>query len=126
MGLTLFSERDTVKLVTTVHRLRYKPLEQFSIEELRITIGQNIGLEYLVPIAIERLQEDPFVEGDFYRGDLLVSVLSIERQFWLKHPELHQMVVRIADQSTALRQQLEPAAGEALDEGLRQFRYAKA
>jgi len=40
-------------LVETVHALRHKPLEQFSIEDLRITIGQNIGLRYLVPLAVE-------------------------------------------------------------------------
>ena len=113
-------------LVTMVHRLRHKALEQFSVEDLRITIGQNIGLEYLVPIAVERLQEDPFVEGDFYRGDLLVSVLKIERQFWLKYPDLHQMVVRITGQATARRQQLETAEGKAFDEALKHFRCAEA
>ena len=108
-------------LVSTIHRLRHKPLGQFTIEDLRIIIGQNIGLEYLVPIAIERLQEDPFVEGDFYRGDLLVSVLRIERQFWSKHSELRHMVAEIADQVPARSQQLETIDRETLDEALSGF-----
>ena len=33
-------------LVTTIHRLRRIPLGQFGIEDLRIMIGQNIGLQY--------------------------------------------------------------------------------
>jgi hypothetical protein len=65
-------------LVTTIHRLRYKPLAQFTVEDLRICIGQNVGLDFLVPIAIEQLQGNPFIEGDYYRGDLLNAVLKIE------------------------------------------------
>ena len=30
-------------LVTTVHRLRRKPLADFTVEDLRIMIGQGIG-----------------------------------------------------------------------------------
>ena len=44
-------------LVTTIHRLRYKPLGQFTIEELRIGIGQYVGLKHLIPIAVERLRD---------------------------------------------------------------------
>src|SRR6476620_11148465 len=52
-------------LVTTCHRLRHKPLLDFTAEDLRIMIGQNISLELLVPLAIERLELDPLAEGDF-------------------------------------------------------------
>ena len=31
-------------LVTTIHRLRRKPLAEFATEDLRIMIGQRIGL----------------------------------------------------------------------------------
>ena len=58
-------------LVTTIHQLRHKPLEQFTVADLQIFIGQNMSLEFLLPIAIEHLQDDPLVEGDYYRGDLL-------------------------------------------------------
>jgi CDI immunity proteins len=40
-------------LVSTIHRLRRKPLNEFSVEDLRIMIGQQIGLRYLVPLAIK-------------------------------------------------------------------------
>lgn len=51
-------------------------------------IGQSIGLRFLVPFALDLLQADPFVEGDFYEGDLLRSVLRVEPAFWAAHPEL--------------------------------------
>src|SRR6266513_2042283 len=69
-------------LVTTMYRLRRKPLNEFTVEDLRIMIGQHIGLRYLIPFAIERLSEDPLVAGDFYRGDLLKNVLSVQPDFW--------------------------------------------
>ena len=58
-------------LVRTCHRLRTKPIGQFGVEDLRIMIGQNIGLPYLLPLALERLEETPWAAGDMYPGDLL-------------------------------------------------------
>jgi hypothetical protein len=47
---------DQSSLVTTCHRLRRRPLIQFTEEDLRIMIGQNISLPYLIPLAVERLE----------------------------------------------------------------------
>src|SRR6516164_3337905 len=73
-------------LVTTLHRLRRKPLHDFEIEDFRIMIGQGVGLPFLVPLALERLEEEPLSAGDFYRGDLLRAVLQIQEEFWMNHP----------------------------------------
>lgn len=89
-------------LVTTCHRLRHVPLRDFSIENLRIVISQNIGLEHLVPLALERLQDDPFAEGDFYPGDLLVSLLHSDPKFWQDHPDLRNRIVAIAQRAISL------------------------
>ena len=39
-------------------------------------IGQNIGLESIIPVALEKLQINILEEGDFYPGDLLVSLFN--------------------------------------------------
>ena len=88
-------------LVTTVHRLRRVPLRQFSVEDLRIMIGQNVGLQYLIPLALEELRRDPLVQGDFYPGDLLKSVLSADPEFWRNHPDWRQEVGEIAQRAMA-------------------------
>ena len=75
-------------LVSTCHRLRKKPLREFTTEDLRIMIGQGIGLPYLIPLALEKLVEDPFAGGDFYPGDLLHSVLKVSPRFWQANPDL--------------------------------------
>ena len=69
-------------LVTTCHELRKKPISSFTVEDLRIMIGQDIGLDYLIPLALETLEDNIFSEGNFYCGDLLNVVLSADKEFW--------------------------------------------
>lgn len=87
-------------LVRTCHALRRKPLRDFTVEDLRIMIGQNIGLNYLLPLAIEQLRRDPLVAGDLYPGDLLAAVLRVESGFWPVQPQLRRAVQEIVDQIT--------------------------
>ena len=79
-------------LVSTCHKLRPKPLSDFSTEELRIMIGQNISLEYLMPIALKLLQNRPLAEGDHFPGDLLCSVLRAPSEFYAENPK-HRLKV---------------------------------
>ncbi|MCW5909657.1 MAG: hypothetical protein KIT62_01225 [Cyclobacteriaceae bacterium] len=66
------------------------PLDQFTTEDLRIMIGQQIGLKFLMPLAIETLSQDLFAEGNLYEGDLLKSVLSVDTVFWDNNKECWQ------------------------------------
>jgi hypothetical protein len=75
-------------LVRTCHTLRQKPLDQFTVEDLRIMIAHGISLPILLPIAIERLEANPLIAGDFYEGDLLNAVARIEKSFWTARPNL--------------------------------------
>jgi hypothetical protein len=86
-------------LVQECHRLRRIPLKDFTVENLRIMIGQNIGLNYLVPLAIEKLEQNPLAEGDYYAGDLLVNVLRADSKFWTKFPNLKSKVAKAADEA---------------------------
>src|SRR5512135_3243362 len=81
-GIELGPPAADTYLVQTIHRLRRKPIGQFTVEDLRIVIGQGSGLPFLVPIALEVLERNAFAEGDFYEGDLLKAVLCIEPAFW--------------------------------------------
>ena len=62
--------------------MRKKQLQDFTTEELRIMIGQEISLYFLIPLAIETLTDNLFAEGDYYEGDLLKSVLDVDTKFW--------------------------------------------
>ncbi|MGB8191514.1 MAG: contact-dependent growth inhibition system immunity protein [Chitinophagaceae bacterium] len=82
-------------LVTTCHLLRKKPLKDFTTEDLRILIGQNISLDILIPLTMEKLQQNIMAEGDLYPGDLLKSVLSADSEYWLKNPVLHRKLGKL-------------------------------
>ena len=72
-------------LLRTCYELRKKNLRNFTVEDIRILTGQDIGLEYLVPMAIDVLRDNIFAEGDFYEGDLLKSVLTADKTYWRNH-----------------------------------------
>ena len=82
-------------LVETCHRLRRKPLKEFSVEDLRIMIGQQISLPYLIPLAVEHLEAEPLAEEDYYPGDLLAMVLQVELAFWEQNPSYRQRVLQV-------------------------------
>ena len=82
-------------LVKRCFDLANKKLKYFSPEDLRIMIGQNIGLEYLIPMAIEVLKKEPFIEADFYEGDLFLNVLKVDETFWEEAHELKESVLKI-------------------------------
>lgn len=75
-------EHSEYGLVNRVAALRKIRLNEFSIEDLRLMIGQNEGLGYLIPLAIEVLTNDILAEGDMYEGDLLQNVLRVNAGFW--------------------------------------------
>jgi hypothetical protein len=50
-------------LVTTIHRLRTKPVDEFTVEDLRLMIAQRIGLRHLVPLAVGVLEREPLAGG---------------------------------------------------------------
>jgi len=69
-------------LMTECHRLRKIPINEFSVENFRIMLGQGIGIKHLLPLALDLLEANPLAEGDFYPGDLLGSVLKLPPGFW--------------------------------------------
>jgi hypothetical protein len=83
-------------LAAECHRLRKAPLSSLSPENLRILIGQKIGLIFLVPLALNILEANPLVSGNLYKGDLLANVAAIPEEFWSAHPELNNRLVEIA------------------------------
>ena len=82
-------------LARTCHRLRRKPLVEFSIEDFRIMIGQQIGLPFLVPLVLEILEQVPLAEGDYYPGDLFKVVLELPESFWDLHTDMRDTLRRV-------------------------------
>ena len=105
-------------LVRTCHRLRRVPLTDFGAEDLRIMIGQQIGLPFLVPLALETLQRDPLTEGDFYPGDLLGAVLALPATFWGVHTAMRDVLRQIVSKTKERLVSLEESDAEFLRQKL--------
>jgi hypothetical protein len=88
---------DATFLVKRCHELRTKPLRDFTVEDLRIMIGQQIALNPLVPLALDRLRLDPLAEADYYPGDLLASVLRADATVWEWSPDLTVEMRKLAE-----------------------------
>jgi len=87
--------KDSSGLVVSCHNLRRKPLSEFEPNDYRVLIGQNIGIKYLVPMAIELLEKDPFVEATYYPGDLFLYVMKVDSSFWKSNHDLMDRTARI-------------------------------
>lgn len=75
-----------------IHALRKTPLDRLSIGDIHLLISRNRSLHHLLPLAIEKLSQNVFAEGDFYPGDLLQSVLNIDVEFWYENRPLWTQV----------------------------------
>jgi hypothetical protein len=105
-------------VIKRCHELRSKPLRDFTVEDLRIMIGQQLALNHLVSLAFERLEPNPLVRGDVYRGDLLASVLGVDAAFWEQFPDPDVSLRTLID-GVAGRSQLEPGLQDLIETFLR-------
>jgi hypothetical protein len=88
-------------LVIECHRLRRVPLKNFTADDLGRLIGQKFSLDYLVPLALMQLIDDPFA-GDMYSGDVLDRLLRLPPDFWQGHPDLRQSLKTVIAKALGL------------------------
>ena len=74
-------------LVKECHRLRKIALHEMTTADIRLLIGQEIGVQWLLPMAIDALEQNVFVETEYYPGDLFVQVLRLSQDTWQNAPE---------------------------------------
>jgi len=84
-------------LIKKCHQLRKMPIGELQTEDLRLLIGQNIGLPYIMPLAIELLFDNPLCAGAFFNGDLLQNVLNADISVWQKNSELFEELILVMD-----------------------------
>lgn len=83
------------RLVRRTKELRKIPLDNFTVEDLRLMIGQGFSIDYLIPLAIEKLKEDILAEGDLYKGDLLLAVINSRQDYWDKLPDQKKELIEL-------------------------------
>jgi len=69
-------------MVEKCYRYRKISIAELTNEQIRLLISQKIGVEYLIGIALEKLERNILIECDFYEGDLLMAVSCLSTEFW--------------------------------------------
>ena len=64
-------------------------------------IGQDIGLIFLIPLAIKTLEKDILAEGNFYPGDLLKSVLTSDKNYWTSSMDTWNKICDLVEKNIA-------------------------
>ena len=93
---------SATELIRRCHALRRIPVGQLEPGDLRVLIGQDIALKYLVPLALAALRAEPMLEADYYPGDLLVALMSVEHGFWANNQESLAQLGRLVRQAQEL------------------------
>lgn len=76
-------------------QIRRVPLKELKGSDLLRLISQDIGIEYLIPVAIELLRVDPLADRDVYPGCLLGALLETSYKYWDKNPNLREEVEKM-------------------------------
>lgn len=87
-------------LVKNCYEYRKIPISMLSIEQIRTLISQDIGIEQIIGLTIEKLENDVLAEGDFYPGDLLVATSKIKDKFWKMNPSKLKKIEEIVNLNT--------------------------
>jgi hypothetical protein len=74
-------------------------LKNYTAEDIRFMIGQDTGIEYLIPMAIEIFRTDIFIETDFYKGSLLEKVLEVSPDYWKQNPKQKNELLKLIDKN---------------------------
>lgn len=84
-------------VVRNFFKLHKQAINEMDFLDIRFLIGQNSGLKYLVPIALEELKKDLFIEVEYYPGDLFCSLLLINNvpDYWSMHPQEKQELINL-------------------------------
>ncbi|MEV7723572.1 contact-dependent growth inhibition system immunity protein [Streptomyces sp. NPDC087917] len=88
---------NTTRLVETVHALRRTPLRALTPADLRTLITQEVGLPYVLPVAVALLLEEPLLDAYFYEGDLLRAALACPSAAWSDFPDLARALAAVAE-----------------------------
>jgi hypothetical protein len=77
------------------YHLRNVPLRLLAEADMWMLIRQGIGLDYVVLMALERLEVEPLVKCRHAEGDLLSAVLLADALVWKRQPAYRERLMAL-------------------------------
>lgn len=68
--------------IQKIHAIRNKCLRDFTADEVRVCLVQDVGTVYLLPKALNLLESNPWIDTEHYDGDLLNACIDIAAECW--------------------------------------------
>lgn len=94
-------------LAGILYKLSTKPLRRLEPGEMLLLIRENVGLVHLVPYALTRLEDDPFLQGAENPGDLLTALLQADYDYWRANKPLWEFtIVLVTEAVNAMSQRM--------------------
>jgi hypothetical protein len=85
-------------LVRRTHEIRKFPLADLTNDDIAMMVRQKFSLDYMVPLAIDKLQVDILAHGDAgVEGAILDAVLKIPPDFWKSNKEYWKTIKKLLE-----------------------------
>jgi hypothetical protein len=69
-------------MVESVAKARRVALKDLTPGQLRLLLTQRQGVNFIFGLVVQLLERDPWIETDYYSGDLLRQLVRTERATW--------------------------------------------
>jgi hypothetical protein len=111
--------------IQKIHAIRNKCLRDFTVDEVRACLAQDIGAVYLAQKALGFLETNPWIEAEHYEGDLLNACIDISDDYWKEEKDNRERmrnILQAANEKIAMGK-FSPGRKEIrdLERGFRKF-----
>ena len=123
-GLAIEKGAYGIGSVAWLSRALVSPLRDLGPAELRLLLAHGRGLRWILPLALARLEREPFVRAERHPGDLLSQLLIVDEGVWASAPEWRARLERVLHGARAMVHVLSPDDRPRMDDELAAAREA--
>lgn len=92
---------DGSYLIKRTHEIRTLPLSGLTNDDIAMMIRQKFSLDYMLPLAIDKLQKDILAHGETgTEGAIMDAVLRIPASFWKQNPDYWMFIKTMLDDNS--------------------------
>lgn len=91
-------------LVKRTHEIRKFPLSQLANDDIAMMLRQKFSLNYIVPLAIDKLQLDVLAFGDSSdEGAIMEAILKLPADFWNSNKDYWKIIDKLLEDNLTIR-----------------------
>lgn len=95
------ADLDDAEIAALARRVACKPVRRLEPGELLPLLRRGLSLEFTVPLAMARLEDDPFLRAATHPGDLLVALMEASPVYWTTNKPVWMEMMLILGEAAA-------------------------